>query len=82
MATRAPSPCLSLVPSPTAAEAAALALVAAYLARAGTRAASLLLGHAPHALDGPLLEAVRDQLLGGAALCDGLLDLADPRGRV
>ncbi len=81
MAPRAPSPCRSLVPSPTAAEAAALAVVATYLARAGTRAASLLLGHAPTAPDGPLLEAVRDQLLGGAALCNGLLDLANTRGR-
>lgn len=80
MATHAPSPRFSIVMPPTIAEAAALAVAAAYLNRAGTHAASLLLGHAPTAPDGPLLEAVRDQLLGGAALCDGLLDVADDGG--
>ncbi len=65
------TPALSVVP-PDAGEAAALARAAAYLARAGTQVASLLLV-AP--ADGALLTALRDELLGGAATCDGVLDL-------
>ena len=80
MAIRTPSPCLSIVLSPTAAEATALALAAAYLNRAGTHAASLLLDHVLTDHDDPLLEAVRDQLLSGAALCDGHLDVAGDAG--
>jgi len=53
-------------------DAAALAHAAAYLTRAGTEAATWLLS--AHA-DAVLLIAVRDELLAGAALCDGLLDL-------
>ncbi len=64
-------PTLPFAP-PDPAEAAALAHAAAYLARAGTQAASRLLA-AP--ADAALLGALRDELLAGAALCDGLLDL-------
>ena len=58
---------------PDAADAAALARAGAYLARAGTQAASQLLA-AP--ADAALLMAVRDEFLASAALCEGLLDLA------
>ncbi len=70
---------LPLVPEPSPAEAAALGLVAGYLARAGTTAATLLLAD-PADLGHPaLFSALRDRLLAGAALCAGLLDLlADP----
>ncbi len=66
---------LPLVPEPSPAEADALTVVASYLSRAGTTASTLLLDHGAD-LDHPaLMAAVRDQLLAGAALCDGLLDL-------
>ena len=61
------------------AEAAALAVVVAYLTRAGTQAASRLLVARPNPNEAALLAGVRDQLLAGAALCDGLLDLAADR---
>ncbi len=70
-----PSFPLSPVPAPTAAEADALAVVAAYLSRAGTTASTLLLAHGRDAGHPTLLAALKDQLLAGAALCDGLLDL-------
>jgi hypothetical protein len=70
----------SPIPAPTAAEAEALRLAAAYLNRAGTRTASLLLAQwSPPAVAAPL-ESLRDSLLAGAALCDGLLDLAPDGG--
>ena len=68
-----------LVAPPSAAEAAALAVVVAYLTRAGTQAASRLLVARPNPNEAALLAGVRDQLLAGAALCDGLLDLAADR---
>ncbi len=68
---QARTPALPVVP-PDAAEAAALARAAAYLARAGTHVASLLLASPA---DGALLAALRDELLAGAAICDGVLDL-------
>ena len=64
------------VPSPSAAEAAALAAAARYLDRAGTRVASRLFGDSADPGEAALLGALRDQLLAGAALCEGLLDLA------
>ena len=64
---------------PTAAEAAALAVVVAYLTRAGTQAASRLLVTRPNPNEAALLAGLRDQILAGAALCDGLLDLAADR---
>jgi hypothetical protein len=72
-----PSP-LPLVPEPSAAEAAALAVAAAYLARAGTTAATLLLGPGAGLGHPELFAAVRDQLLAGAALCSGILRLLPP----
>ena len=69
----------SPVPAPTPAEAEALALAAAYLHRAGTQAATVLLAQWSRPDVAALFEALRDQLLAGAALCDGLLDPADRR---
>ena len=66
-------------PAPTAAEADALAVAAAYLSRAGTHAASALLARWPPPEVAALVESLRDNLLAGAALCDGLLDLAPDR---
>lgn len=65
-----------VVPPPEPAEAAALAVAARYLGRAGTQAASRLLDDRSVPGDAALLAALRDQLLAGAALCDGVLDLA------
>ncbi len=65
----------SPVPTPTPVEAEALAVAAAYLHRAGTQAATILLGQWSPPDVAVLFGALRDQLLGGAALCDGLLDL-------
>ena len=79
MAERSPALRSFPVLPPSAAEAAALSVAAGYLARAGTRTASLLLGGRVVGGDAALLEALRDSLLGSAALCDGLLDLADQR---
>ena len=70
-----------LVPAPTAAEAEALAVAAAYLHRAGTQTASVLLGQWSPPEVAALFEAMRDQMLAGAALCDGLLDLPTDRAR-
>ncbi len=60
---------------PDAEEAAALVRSAAYLARAGAEAASRLLGAAGSDPGDALWAAVGDELLAGAALCEGLLDL-------
>lgn len=62
-------------------EAVALAAAARYLSRAGTAAGSRLLGLRIDPNEATLIEATRDSLLAGAALCDGLLDLA-PETRV
>jgi hypothetical protein len=64
---------------PTPVEADALARTAAYLSRAGTAVASHLLGADDTAGEAALAAALRDQLLAGAALCDGLLEAGDGR---
>lgn len=63
------------VPPPSPAERAALAVAARYLARAGTAAATQLLGGGADA-DTTLAAILRDQFEAGAALCRGLLDAA------
>ena len=60
---------------PTASEVAALSVAAAYFARAGTQVASRLLDGSDGSGGAALLGALRDNLLAGAALCDGVLDL-------
>ena len=68
-------------PAPTAVEAAALAVAAAYLHRTDTRTASILLGQSSPPDVAALVELLRDQMPAGAALCDGLLDLPPDRDR-
>ena len=71
-----PFPLAFLFSPPDPTEAVALAAASRYLARAGTAAASRLLAGRGDPGEAALLEGLRDQLLAGAALCDGLLDLA------
>ncbi len=66
---------LPLLPEPSPVEAAALVVAAAYLGRAGTTESTLLLDHRADLAHPELIAALWDQLLAGAALCDGLLDL-------
>ena len=63
-------------PPPDPSERAALAIAAAYLARAGTTTATRLLG-VPAGDTTGLWASLQDQMLAGAALCDGLVDLVD-----
>lgn len=77
MATPSSPPILFAPPS--AAEAAALAADGGYLTRAGTQAASRLLATRSDPYEAALLAGLCDQMLAGAALCDGLLDLASER---
>lgn len=69
-----------LLPPPTADEAEALVVAARYFVRAGTRIASLLLGGWSAVPDYPLCAALRDSLLPGAVLLEGLRDLTVPDG--
>jgi hypothetical protein len=71
---RSPRQVLSFAP-PDADETAALAVAARYLGRAGTSAGSRLLGLRLDPGEAALVESLRDSLLAGAALCDGVLDL-------
>lgn len=66
------------LPSPTPDESQALALTASYLKRAGTTAATQLLGLGPLPDHDLLLAALRDSMLAASALCD---DLAGNGGR-
>ncbi len=63
--------------APSAAEAEALTLAATYLSRAGPRIGSIFLAQWSPPEVAVVLESLRDSLLAGAALCDGLLDLAN-----
>src|SRR5687767_3750517 len=71
---RSPYPPTVLFAPPDTDEAAALAVAARYLSRAGTAAGSRLLGLRVDAGEAALAVALRDSLLAGAALCAGLLD--------
>lgn len=57
---------------PTGEECVALGLAARYLLRAGTEAATRLLGRGRVDAEAELLAAMSDSLLQGAALCDGV----------
>jgi hypothetical protein len=72
--TRSPNLRLPIA-APSADDAASLRAAAAYLRRAGTRAATDLLDHPRAADDAPLRQAMRDNLLAAADLCDGLVEL-------
>jgi hypothetical protein len=73
MATTA-SPPIHFAP-PSDAEATALAVVAGSLTRAGTQSSSHLLATRSNPNECTLLAGLRDQMLAGAAVCDGQLDL-------
>jgi hypothetical protein len=64
-------------PLPTEEEAVALQIVSEYLTLAGTQAASLLLGCPPVDKDTTLLADFSNSMLTGAALCAGLVELAE-----
>ena len=79
MATH-PDPVASL-PPPSPEQAAALETVRAYLTQAGTQVPSCLLGCPPLTRETATLAEVSTQMLRSAALCEGLLELADEQGR-
>src|SRR5215212_10833235 len=76
-----PAPVAPL-PPPSAEQAAALVIVREYLTQAGTQVASGLLGCPPLTRETATLAEVSTQMLRGAALCEGLLELADEQRRV
>lgn len=65
------------VPPPNPEQAAALQTTRAYLHVAGTQVASVLLGFPPLDPETTALAEFSTLMLRSAALCDGLLDLAD-----
>jgi hypothetical protein len=69
------------LPPPSAEQAAALETVRAYLTQAGTQVASCLLGCPPLTSETATLAELSTQMLRGAALCEGLLELADEQLR-
>jgi hypothetical protein len=69
------------LPPPNAEQMAALETVRAYLNQAGTQVASYLLGCPPLTRDTATLAEFSTQMLRGAALCEGLLELADEQLR-
>jgi hypothetical protein len=75
-----PDPIASL-PPPSAEQTAALETVRAYLTQAGTQLASCLLGCPPLTRETATLAEVSSQMVRGAALCEGLLALADEQWR-
>ena len=64
-------------PPPSDAQAAALQIVSEYLNLAGTQIASCLLGCPPLDRNTATLAEFSNQMLQGAALCEGLLELTD-----
>jgi hypothetical protein len=73
-------PLVHLLP-PTAAQAEALQTVSDYLNQAGTQVGSVLLGFPQLTGDTATLAEFSTLLLRCAALCDGLLELADDLDR-
>ncbi len=67
----------SLVTPPTPEEAAALHVAARYLLRAGTEAATKLLGCDLPDVRAELWASLSDSYLHGAALCDGVTNSLD-----
>jgi hypothetical protein len=64
-------------PLPTVEEAVALQIASAYLTQAGTQVASFLLGCPPLDNGATLLAEFSNSMLTGAALCAGLVEMAD-----
>jgi len=71
----------SFLGSATVEERQALALAAQYLRRTSTTIASQLIRWEQWSVPPILLQALRDNLLAGAELCDGLIDLDDSSPR-
>ena len=69
------------VPPPNTEQAAALQTAREYLHVAGTQVASVLLGFPPLDRDTAALAEFSTLMLRSAALCDGLLELADELNR-
>jgi hypothetical protein len=69
------------VPPPNEDQAAALQTARAYLHCAGTQVASVLLGFPSLDPDAAALAEFSTLMLRSAALCDGLLELADELDR-
>lgn len=63
------------VPLPSRVELAALEESARYFRRAGAQTGALLLLLQGRGDAEPMLEALRDNMLTGAALCEGMLEL-------
>ncbi len=76
-----PVPQLPPIPLPTAVEAAALNVARHCLRRVGTHAATHLLGFPPLTKATADLAEFSNMLLTSAALCEGLLELADEHRR-
>ena len=70
------------LPPPSDEQTAALRTVSKYLNRAGTQVASFLLGCPPLNDDTATLAEFSNMMLRGAALCEGLLELADEQQRL
>ena len=68
-------------PPPNAEQAVALQTTRAYLHGAGTQVASVLLGFPPLNPDTAALAEFSSLMLRSAALCEGLLELADELDR-
>ena len=68
-------------PPPNDSQAAALEIVSEYLNLAGIQIASFLLGCPPLDRNTATLAEFSDQMLQGAALCEGLLELTDRQQR-
>ena len=75
----APAPSHLPFSPPTAEECVALGLAAHYLLRAGTEAATRLLGRGRVDAEAELMASLSDSFLQGAALCDGLTGAVDDR---
>jgi hypothetical protein len=69
------------VPPPNPEQAAALQTASEYLTLSGTQVASLLLGFPPLDPDTAALAEFSSLMLRSAALCEGLLELADDLDR-
>lgn len=67
-------------PPPSDEQAAALRTASEYLKLAGTQAATFVLGCPPLNGDTAMLAEFSNAMLSGAALCMGLLELADEQG--
>jgi hypothetical protein len=73
------SPPVPPFPLPDQEQAVALQIASEYLTLAGTQSASFLLGCPPLDKSTTLLAEFSNSMLSGAALCAGLVELAEER---